>query len=73
MRQMWDNVMKPDSRHAVSPTCPYGYMDCCSGPVPQNNPDTAATGNQEIPVINSVFRVNRTTSKHKPRRKGRKK
>ena len=72
MRQMWDNVMKPDSRHAEGPTCPYGYMDC-SGPVPQNNPDTMATGNQEIPVINSVFRVNSTTSKHKPRRKGRRK
>ena len=72
VRQMWDNVMKPDSRHAEGPTCPYGYMDC-SGPVPQNNPDTMATGNQEIPVINSVFRVNSTTSKHKPRRKGRRK
>ena len=72
VRQMWDKLMKPDSRHAVSPTCPYGYMDC-SGPIPQNNPDTAATGNQEIPVINSVFRVNSTTSKHKRQRKGRKK
>ena len=72
VRQMWDNVMKPDSRHAEGPTCPYGYMDC-SGPDTQNNPDTMATGNQEIPVINSVFRVKSTTSKHKPRRKGRKK
>ena len=72
LRQMWDNVMKPDSRQAIGPICPYGYMDC-SGPVPQNNPDTTTTGNQEIPVINSVFRVNRTTSKHKPRCKGRKK
>ena len=72
VRQMWDNVMKPDSRHAEGPTCPYDSTDC-SGQVPQNNPDTTATGNQEIPVINSVFRVNSTTSKHKPRRKGRKK
>ena len=72
VRQMWDKLMKPDSRHAVSPTCPYGYMDC-SGPDTQNNPDTMATCNQEIPVINSVFRVKSTTSKHKPRRKGRKK
>ena len=72
VRQMWDKLMKPDSRHAEGPTCPYGYMDC-SGPDTQNNPDTMATGNQEIPVINSVFRVKSTTSKHKPRRKGRKK
>ena len=72
VRQMWDKLMKPDSMHAVGPTCPYGYMDC-SGPDTQNNPDTMATGNQEIPMINSVFRVNSTTSKHKPRRKGRKK
>ena len=72
VRQMWDKLMKPDSRHAVGPTCPYDSTDC-SGQVPQNNPDTTATGNQEIPVINSVFRVNSTTSKHKPPRKGRKK
>ena len=72
VRQMWDKLMKPHSMHAVGPTCPYGYMDG-SGPDTQNNPDTMATGNQEIPVINSVFRVNSTTSKHKPRRKGRKK
>ena len=72
VRQMWDKLMKPDSMHAVGPTCPYGYMDC-SGPDTQNNPDTMATGNQEIPVINSVFRVNSTTSKHKRSCKGRKK
>ena len=72
VRQMWDKLMIPDSMHAEGPTCPYGYMDC-SGPDTQNNPDTVATGNQEIPVINSVFRVKSTTSKHKPRRKGRKK
>ena len=72
VRQMWDNEMKTDSRHAVSLACPYGYIDC-SGPVIQNNPDIMATGNQEIPVINSVFTVNSTTSEHKPRRKGRKK
>ena len=72
VRQMWDKLMIPDSMHAVGPTCPYGYLDC-SGPDTQNNLDTLATGNQEIPVINSVFQVNSTTSKHKPRRKGRKK
>ena len=64
--------MKPDSRHAVGTTCPYGYMNC-SGHVTQNNPDTIATGNQEIPVIKCVFLVNSTTSKHKRQREGRKK
>ena len=72
VRQMWDKLMKPDSRHAVSPTCPYGYMDC-SGPDTENNPDTMATGNQETPVISSIFPVNSTNSKQKRPRKGRKK
>ena len=35
------------------------------------DPDTIAVGNQGIPVINSVFPVNITTSKNKPGRKGR--
>ena len=37
------------------------------------DPDIIAAGNQGIPVINSVFSVNNTTSKSKPGRKGRKK
>ena len=57
--------MKPDSRHAVGPTCPYGNMDC-SGPRPvaQNNPNTIAACNQETPVISSIFPLSSTTSKH---------
>ena len=36
------------------------------------DPDTITAENQGIPVINSVFPVNITTIKNKPRRKGRK-
>ena len=72
VRQMWDNVMKTDSRQAIGPTCPYDSMDC-SGPLTRNIPNTKAACNQEAPVISSIFPVNSTNSKQKRLRKGRKK
>ena len=67
---MLDNTKKPASMQAVGSTCPYGYSGC-NGPVTRNISDTKAVGNQETPVLSSVFPVN--SSKRKPRRKSRKK
>ena len=68
---MLDDMMKPPPpRHTVGQTnnCPSGYTNCCSS-VKRTVQDTIAVGNQEIPVLSSVFPVN--NSKPKPRRKGR--
>ena len=67
---MLDNTKKPASMQAVGSTCPYGYSGC-NGPVTRNISDTKAVGNQETPVLSSVFPVN--SSKRKPRRKSKKK
>ena len=67
---MLDNMKKSAPMQVVGSTCPYDYSGC-NGPVTRNISDAKAVGNQETPVLSSVFPVN--SSKQKPRHKSRKK